>query len=113
MFSIFTLLLAFPFMWNQLYYIYNKQRLDTSFKNRDIESIKILDLIHFFLRTIFYFWMIWGALQLNNWVIGLLLLHLLSVPLFHLKRMAYIVWNNILPIITIIGVGLIAILSLF
>lgn len=91
------------FFWMEIYYVYNKTNLDTIIKNRDIENTSMKDIFYYFSRLLFYVWLIAGIWSSQSSLfIFLTSLHLLSFPFYHLSRRLYIIWDNILPSISII-----------
>ena len=48
------------FIWNEIYYITNKHRLSLNFKNKDLESTTILDVVYYFTKVLYWIWLIIG-----------------------------------------------------
>jgi hypothetical protein len=95
--------LAILFFWMEIYYVYNKANLDTIIKNRDIEQTSMKDIIYYVSRLLFYIWLVVGCWSSQSSLfIFLTSLHLLSFPFYHLSRRLYIIWDNILPSISMI-----------
>ena len=91
------------FFWMELYYVYNKTHLDTIFKNRDIEKTSMKDIFYYILRLSFYIWMIVGLFSSQSSIfLFLTILNLVRFPFYHISRKLYIIWDNILPAISII-----------
>ena len=59
MITLFYLLLII-FAFNEVYYVFNKPRLDLNMKNRDVESTKSIDIAHYLLRILFWIWIVIG-----------------------------------------------------
>ena len=51
MITLFYLLLII-FALNEVYYVFNKPRLDLNMKNRDVEATKSIDIAHYLLRIL-------------------------------------------------------------
>jgi hypothetical protein len=87
----------------EIYYVYNKTNLDTIIKNRDVENTSLKDIFYYITRIIFYVWLVIGMWSSqSDLFIFLTVLHALSFPFYHLSRRLYIIWDNILPSISII-----------
>ena len=94
-------LISILFALNEIYYVFNKSKLDTNFKNLDVKSSTKLDIAHYLLRIMFWIWMIVGIWSSqSNLFIFLTILHLVRFPFYHLSRRLYIIWTNILPSIS-------------
>ena len=94
-------LISILFALNEIYYVFNKSKLDTNFKNLDVKSSTKLDIAHYLLRIMFWVWMIVGIWSSqSNLFIFLTILHLVRFPFYHLSRRLYIIWTNILPSIS-------------
>jgi hypothetical protein len=96
-------LISILFALNEIYYVFNKSKLDTNFKNLNVKSSTKLDIAHYLLRIMFWIWMIVGIWSSqSNLFIFLTILHLVRFPFYHLSRRLYIIWTNILPSISFI-----------
>lgn len=86
------------FIWTQIYGVINKIRLDTNFKNKDIKSVTKLDFIYYLTKFLYWVWILVGLFS-SLWILFLVLLILEAskFPLYHLNKIAYIVWDNLLP----------------
>jgi hypothetical protein len=101
------------FIWTKIFLVFNKQRLDLNFRNKDIMAIKKIDLVYYFTEFLFFVWMIIGLWSSQKVLfIALLSLYLLKFPFYHLSKRLYAVWDNILPSISIIFILMIFIYSL-
>ena len=101
------------FIWTKIFLVFNKQRLDLNFRNKDIMAIKKIDLVYYFTEFLFFVWMIIGLWSSQKVLfITLLSLYLLKFPFYHLSKRLYAVWDNILPSISIIFIMIIFIYSL-
>jgi len=103
-------LISILFALNEIYYVFNKSKLDTNFKNLNVKSSTKLDIAHYLLRIMFWIWMIVGIWSSQSELfIFLTTLHLIRFPFYHLSRKLYIIWTNILPSISFIFVLIILI----
>jgi hypothetical protein len=103
-------LISILFALNEIYYVFNKSKLDTNFKNLNVKSSTKLDIAHYLLRIMFWIWMIVGIWSSQSELfIFLTTLHLIRFPFYHLSRRLYIIWTNILPSISFIFVLIILI----
>ena len=103
-------LISILFALNEIYYVFNKSKLDTNFKNLDVKSSTKLDITHYLLKIIFWLWMIIGIWSSQSSLfLFLTTLHLIRFPFYHLSRRLYIIWTNILPSISFIFILIILI----
>ena len=103
-------LISILFAINEIYYVLNKSRLDTNFKNLDLKSSTKIDIAHYLFRIMFWIWMIVGIWSSQSELFILLCsLHLVRFPFYHLSRKLYIIWSNILPSISFIFILIILI----
>jgi hypothetical protein len=101
------------FIWTKIFLVFNKQRLDLNFRNKDIMSIKKIDLVYYLTEFLFSIWMIIGLWSSQrDLFIFLLTLNLIKFPFYHISKKLYAVWDNILPSISIIFILMIFIYSL-
>jgi len=112
MITIFYLLLII-FAFNEVYYVFNKTRLDLNMKNRDVDATKSIDIGHYLLRILFWIWIVIGLWSSQSEMFMFLgSLHLLRFLFYHINRKLYIIWDNILPSISIIFIMIILIYKL-
>ena len=102
------------FIWTKIFLVFNKQRLDLNFRNKDILAIKKIDLVYYFTEFLFLVWMIIGLWSSQKGLfIFLLSSQLLKFPFYHLSKRLYAIWDNILPSISIIFILIIFIYKYF
>lgn len=97
--------MALPFMLNEIYYIYNKRILDTSFndKEKNLSSLSKMELVYYGLRVLYWIWLGIGIFSpMSPLFIFLLVLRGLQFPFFHISKNLYVVWDNLLPAISFI-----------
>jgi len=105
----YTFLLSF--IWNELYYILNRKRLNTNFENKDIDSMRKMDLIYYSIRVLYWIWMIIGMFSgMSTFFIILFSLGFLKFPLYHTSSKIYKIYDYILPFSSIIILVLILII---
>lgn len=97
------------FIWNEIYYIRNKERLDKNFRNKDIESINKKDLFFYFTKVLYWIWIAIGLFSdMKVYFIILLSLIIIKFPLYHLRnKVYYMIYDNALPILSIIMISII------
>ena len=90
------------FVWNEIYYIFNKNRLNLNFKNKDIKSITKLDVLYYFTKVIYWGWIITGFFS-NFYIyfIALVVLALIKFPLYHINKKLFAIYDVVLPILSI------------
>lgn len=102
------------FIWNDLYYMLNKHRLNINFKNKDIKSTTILDLFYYFTKVLYWIWLIVGIFSpLSIYFILLLSLVVIKLITFKSKRKSlYVILDNIFPILSMLFLSLILFIKL-
>jgi len=97
----YTFLLAF--IWNEFYYIFNRKRLNTNFENKDIDSMRKMDLVYYSTRVLYWIWMIVGIFSgLPTLFLVLFILGFIKFPLYHISGKIYKVYENVLPFFSIV-----------
>jgi hypothetical protein len=111
---IFLYLIGLLFFWTEVYYVFNKIKLDEKFNNKDILSTSITDLIYYFTRILYYIWLISGVFTDQQSIfVFLICLRLLSFPFYYVNKKLFVIWDNILPSISIIFIIIIITYGLF
>jgi hypothetical protein len=97
------------FIWNEIYYFYNRKRLDTNFKNKEIESITLTEFFFYFTRLLMWIFILIG-LFIDPLIFSILLcLKLFKFLLYHINIKIFFVYDAILPIISSIYILLLII----
>lgn len=97
----YTFLLVF--ILNEVYYLFNRERLDVNFKNKDIESTTKLDVIYYLTRVMYWSWMIVGLTSGLSYLFMILIsFRFIKLPFYHINRKLYIIYDTFLPIISIL-----------
>ena len=107
--NILLIILSTIFIWNELYYIKNKLRLDINFRKKDIKSTTMKDVLFYITR--FFYWLftlIFLFVGSGSLFIVLFAFKLIQIPLYHLNRKWFIYYENFLPIMCSIVLFLIA-----
>ena len=105
-------LISIFFIFNEIYYVFNKNRLDVSIKSSDKSFIRF-DILYYIFRILFWIWMIIGIWSSQSVLFSFLVTsHLIRFPVYHLNRKLYIIWDNILPSISIIFILIILIFKI-
>ena len=97
------LLPIFIFIIMEVYYVHNKNKLDTKYKNWDISKVRIFDIFYYALRIFYYIWLLFGLFTSKSFLFIIMIsCILLKLPLYYISKIVYIVWENILPLLSII-----------
>lgn len=94
-------ILSIVFIWNDAYFVFNKERLMNLFEEKDFMSLTKVDVLFYFLKVVYWIWIIIGLFSSSYFLI-LFILGFLKFPLYHLNKKAYIIYNNIVPILSIL-----------
>ena len=94
----YTLLLIFAI--NEIFFVFNRDRLDRNFKNKDITSVKKVDLIHYILKTLSVFWPLIGLFSSMYYMfLFVILLWVLKFVLYHVHKRTYAIYALVLPLV--------------
>ena len=94
----YTLLLIFAI--NEIFFVFNRDRLDRNFKNKDITSVKKVDLIHYILKTLSVFWPLIGLFSSMYYMfLFVILLWVLKFDLYHVHKRTYAIYALVLPLV--------------
>ena len=95
--------LGLLFIINEIYLVYNRQRLNELFENKDIKNTTVLDVISQSLKPIMFIWIILGIWSSNSLFFFILIgLYVIKFPLYHINKRAHIIWDNLLPILNVL-----------
>lgn len=107
-------LFGFIFIWSEIYIVYNKSRLNTNFRNKDIKSITKTDSFYYFTRFLFFIWIIVGLWSSQSDLFLLLTtLNFIKFPTFHFNKKIYAIWDNLLPGLNILQILIIIAFAVF
>lgn len=88
------------FIWNEIYYIKNKIRLDKNFKTKSVEKMTKLDVFFYMTRVLYWTFIIIGLFSsLKLFFIIILVIRLIQIPIYHLNKKLFIYYDNFLPLI--------------
>jgi len=108
--NILLIILPILFIWNEIYYIKNKLRLDLNFKKKNIKSITTKDVIFYITRFLYLtFTLVFLFIGSGKLFVILFTLKAFQIPLYHVNRKAFIYYENFLPILCSIVLSLIGI----
>ena len=86
------------FIWNEIYYIKNKLRID---KIKSLKKTSKIDIIFYTTRIIYWIFIIIGLFSsLKIIFLTLLIAKIIQVPLYHINRKVFIYYDNFLPLIS-------------
>lgn len=93
-------LVAFAF--NEFFFVFNRKRLDTNFKNKDVMSVKSIDILHYMLKVLSVFWPFIGLLSsMSSMFLVLISVWFLKFLLYHISVRTYSVWTLFSPFVNI------------
>jgi hypothetical protein len=94
-------ILSILFIWMNIYYIFNINKLDIRFFDRDISTITKIQYFWYITKIFYWIWLIIGLFTPAYFFIMLnILLGLLKFPIFHLNTTFYKVWCLSVPLIS-------------
>lgn len=91
------------FVVNDIYYFLNRKRLAKNFGEKDLMSVKRLDLVHYLLKTASVVWPFCGLFTgFWQYFLVLLLIWLGKFVVYHLYTKAYVWYSLLLPLMTFV-----------
>lgn len=88
------------FTINEIFFIFNRDRLDRNFKNKDIASVKKVDLVHYILKTISVFWPFIGLYSSMYYMfLVVIVIWMLKFVFYHIHKRTYAIYALVLPLI--------------
>lgn len=96
------------FIWNEIYYLKNKKKLDIKIKNRDIGKFGYLDYLYYLSRIFYWIWLIIGCFTINSfYFLLIILLGLVNIVFYVLFKKQHFILDKILSIVSILIIILI------
>ncbi len=90
--------MLFAFIFSEVYHFFNKKRLDLIFKNKNIETIKKVDIFFYMTKLLSIFWPIIGIFSgLSHLFLFIIFINLLKFVFYHLNDFLYKNYINFLP----------------
>lgn len=86
-------LLSFLFIWMQLYYLSNINRLDKRFLDKDIMSMSKFDLFYYITRVLYWIWIPLGLILGNPVFWFIIYMSFIKLISFHINKKFYKFWN--------------------
>lgn len=92
------------FAANEIFFVFNRKRLDRNFKNKDVMSVKRIDLIHYLLKVMSVIWPFFGLLG-PAWHIflGIVGLWILKFVIYHVFTRFYRYYIFVVPILNAVA----------
>ena len=96
-------LTLFAFIFAEIYHYFNKNRLDLIFKNKNVESIKKLDVVFYMMKLLSIFWPLIGLFSSFSEIFMLIVVvNLIKFLFYHLNEKIYKFYINSLPWINVL-----------
>lgn len=90
--------MLFAFIFAEIYHFFNKKRLDLIFKNKDVETIKKIDIVFYMTKLLSIFLPIVGLFSsFSELFMLLIIINLLKFLIYHLNDHLYKFYIKILP----------------
>ena len=85
---------------NDVYYLFNKRRLISNFQNRDLLSVRRLDLAYYTIKAVSIFWPFIGLFSdFQTYFLCVVVLWLLRFVIYHLSKKFYTFYALIVPFV--------------
>jgi hypothetical protein len=96
-------LLSILFIFKNIFYLSNKESLNTRFYQKDIRSMSFLPFSYYLLSFFYPIWIVFGLFSdYQNIFYILLAINVLKFPIYHLSKSLYNKYLMIYPIISIV-----------
>ena len=90
--------MLFAFIFSEIYHFFNKKRLDLIFKNKDIKTIRKIDIVFYMSKLLSIFWPIVGLFSsFSHLFLLIIVMNLMKFVFYHLNDNIYKVYINALP----------------
>ena len=90
--------MLFAFIFAEIYHFFNKKRLDLIFKNKDIQTIRKVDIVFYMSKLLSIFWPIVGLFSIfSHLFLLIIVMNLMKFVFYHLNDNIYKVYINALP----------------
>jgi len=88
----------FAFIFAEIYYVFNRKRLDLIFKNKNVESIRKIDIAFYMSKLLSIFWPIVGLFSsFSSLFLLIITINLLKFAIYHTSGPIYKVYIKVLP----------------
>jgi hypothetical protein len=96
MINIIIYTLSLLFIWSNIYYLLNYERLDKRFSERDRNSK--IDLVYYITKVLFWIWLVVGLLtSLKYTFIMMIGISLIRIPMYHISKKLSSIWFRLTP----------------
>ncbi len=96
MINIIIYTLSLLFIWSNIYYLLNYERLDKRFSERDRNSK--IDLVYYITKVLFWIWLVVGLLTpLKYTFIMMIGISLIRIPMYHISKKLSSIWFRLTP----------------
>lgn len=84
------------FIWSNIYYIINYNRLDKRFAERDRNSK--VDLVYYVTKVLFWIWLVVGLFTPMKYIFMIMMgIGLIRIPMYHISKNLTSVWFRLTP----------------
>jgi hypothetical protein len=85
------------FIWSNVYYVINYNRLDKRFAERDRNSK--VDLIYYVTKVLFWIWLVVGLFTPIKYIFMIMMgIGLIRIPMYHISKNLTSVWFRLTPV---------------
>lgn len=102
--------MLFAFIFSEIYHFFNKKRLDLIFKNKEIKTIRKIDIVFYMSKLLSIFWPIVGLFSsFSHLFLLIIVINLMKFVFYHLNDNIYrlyisaLPWMNVVVYITILS----------
>lgn len=85
------------FIWSNIYYIINYNRLDKRFAERDRNSK--VDLVYYVTKVLFWIWLVVGLFTPMKYIFMIMMgIGLIRIPMYHISKNLTSFWFRLTPV---------------
>ena len=85
------------FIWSNIYYVMNYDRLDKRFAERDRNSK--VDLVYYVTKVLFWIWLVVGLFTPMKYIFMIMMgIGLIRIPMYHISKNLTSVWFRLTPV---------------
>jgi hypothetical protein len=84
------------FIWSNIYYVINYNRLDKRFAERDRNSK--VDLVYYVTKVLFWIWLVVGLFTPMKYIFMIMIgIGLIRIPMYHISKKLTSIWFRLTP----------------
>lgn len=87
------------FVLNDIYYLLNRKRMSVNLSQKDVMSVRHLDLVYYFVKVLSLVWPLIGIFgEQHDYFLLVIAIWILRFLLYHLHKGVYAVYSMLVPL---------------